>query len=349
MKTKWPEVAAAAPLAPRKKRMFIGAYGFEDRSLGWTRLQQEQGPILSQALLFRYKHPKGKNRRPELQRALERIGGEAANDIVYDAKLPLDIENLIEPRFEKIVPTLTEIVIDISAMTKLLILVCLCKLKRFEGPLRIVNTEAKDYAPTRKAYEESKDNMAMMAKFPSRGVESIIRTKCLSSIRMQGQPVTLVAFTSFNEQLVRHVLGTMTPHRLLFINGRTSRADFEWREYAMQQIHSQLISEYPSGNQIDPKTGLLTRKASLMGYSETISRLDEIYEQCGIHERIICAATGSKMQTVGLFFAKMRHPDIHVEYPTPNSYFVKGLSKGVEQVYEITIPRFREFLQGVSE
>ncbi len=62
----------------------------------------------------------------------------------------------------------------------------------------------------------------------------------------------------------------------------------------------------------------------------------------------ICAATGSKMQTVGLFFSKIKHPDIHIEYPTPDSYFVRGISQGVRNVHEVIIPRFSEFLRNIS-
>jgi hypothetical protein len=163
---------------------------------------------------------------------------------------------------------------------------------------------------------------------------------------MQGQPLTMVAFTSFNEQLVRHMLGSINPHRLLFINGRPPRTDFSWRERATQEIHKGLMEEYPVGNLFDEK-GLLVRVASTLVYSETIEKIDEIYKQLGTYERIIVAATGSKMQTVGLFFSKMAHPDIHVEYPTPDSYFVKGMSMGVRKVHEIVIPRYAQFLKSL--
>jgi hypothetical protein len=78
----------------------------------------------------------------------------------------------------------------------------------------------------------------------------------------------------------------------------------------------------------------------------------------GQRERIICAATGSKMQTVGLFFAKAAHPDIHIEYPTPDSYFVseRGMSASLPtrnaarfspRVREVVIPAFRSFLRAL--
>jgi hypothetical protein len=51
------------------------------------------------------------------------------------------------------------------------------------------------------------------------------------------------------------------------------------------------------------------------------------------------------MQTLGLFFCKISHPDIHIEYPTPNSYFVEGMTRGVRSIHEICFPNFSEKLR----
>lgn len=101
-------------------------------------------------------------------------------------------------------------------------------------------------------------------------------------------------------------------------------------------------------NPLDNKD-LLKRYASTLDYRETIERIEEIYKEHGQYERIICAATGSKMQAVGLAFAKFMHPDIQVEYPTPDSYYIKEMTSGVRQVHEILIRNFSSFVNGVHE
>lgn len=339
-----PDVSDATLVESQVRRLFIGAYGFEKRSLGWAELQSTSGRILDKALLFRYKHPKGKNRIQELQTALAKLGAEITSEARYDAVYSHNTEDIVAEKLKPLLTEVDEIVLDISAMTKLLILVSLCKLEEYRGSLRIVYTEAGDYAPTENDYEHSKEEMELIARFPSQGFQSIIRTKCLGSIRMQGQPVSMIAFTSFNEQLVRHMLGTISPHRMFLINGRPPRADYAWREKATQEIHKKLIQQYTADNAMD-ENGLLHRVASTLDYKDSIHRLEEIYVEVGNYERIICAATGSKMQTVGLFFAKVMHPDIHIEYPTPDSYFVKGMSTGIRTVHEIVIPHFSKFLE----
>ena len=348
----FPELKPVIKLSPNKQRLFIGSYGFEPRTLGWLDFQKEQGEILNDAFMIRYLHSKGSkgkggNRIRDIRKALANIGVPNPIDITYDLLSPHNIENKLSKKLMQNFAEVEEIVIDISSMTKLLILVSLCMLTKFEGTLRIVYSESEHYAPSEEEYNNSKKDMKMIARFPSYGVESIIRTKCLSSIRMQGQPVTMVAFTSFNEQLVRHMLGTISPHRLLFINGRPPSDDYEWREYATQEIHNKLIDEYTNDNPVDEK-GHLKRVTSTLMYNESIEFIDHIYKQYGTYERIICAATGSKMQTVGLFFTKVMHPDIHIEYPTPDSYYVTGFSDGIKKVYEIEIPKFSEFLKSIN-
>jgi len=338
-----PDLRKAVLLHKGQRRLFVGAYGFEPRCLGWPSSQSGHGRVLNAALMFRYIHPKGRNRISLLRSSISDLGASTPVDVRYDCAYPHTIEDTVRSAFARALSDYDEVVIDITGMTKLLILVSLCGLSDFAGDVRIVFSEAEKYSPTEEEYRLSRKDMGRVASFPSRGIESVIRTKCLSSIRMQGQPVTLIAFASFNEQLVRHMLGTISPHRLLLINGRPPRPDYAWRERATQEIHGKIIEQYVADNPTR-RDGLLERSVSTLDYRETVMCIDEVYAKYGRHERVICAATGSKMQTVGLFFSKVAHPDIHVEYPTPDSYFVRGISKNVRAVYEIACPHFRKLL-----
>ncbi len=346
--TYFPGIQPAVKLEPGRKRLFIGAYGFEDRSVGWMEFQKEKQGTLDHAFMIKYHKPKGKNKISESRKALSEICTARPIDIVYDVDSPYKIEDLLLKKAGKLFSSVNEIILDISAMTKLLILAALFQLKGYRGDLRVIYCDSEECAPAEEEYRKSINDMQKMTSFPSSGVESIIRLRCLSSIRMQGQPVTMIAFTSFNEQLVRHMLGTISPHRLIFINGHPTREDYAWREKAMQEIHKRLIAEYPSDNKLNEKD-LLERTSSTLDYRDTINRISEIYNEYGTYERIICAATGSKMQTVGLFFAKAKYPDIHIEYPTPDSYFVKGYSKGIRSINEIFIPGFADFIRKIEQ
>lgn len=344
----FPDIKSADELTDEIARLFIGAYGFEDRTLGWINYQSGRGHILSSAVPIHYNNPKGRNKIKQLYNALSDAGAINISKVNYDHNSPHIFHESLKNALISSFTSVEEIIVDISSMTKLAILVCLSTLREFSGAVRIVYSEADNYSPSEQEYKDSKEDMEMFARFPTVGVGTIIRMSCLSSIRMQGQPVTMIAFASFNEQLVAHMLGTINPHRLIFINRKSSREDYIWREKATQEIHMKLIDEYSSNNPMDGN-GRLKRTASTLDYRDTIKEIDEIYKELGNYERIICAATGSKMQTVGLFFSKILHPDIHIEYPSPDSYCVKGVSTGIRKVYEIYVSKYSEFIQQLSQ
>jgi hypothetical protein len=70
------------------------------------------------------------------------------------------------------------------------------------------------------------------------------------------------------------------------------------------------------------------RATSTLDYSETVEVLLGLYWSNATDYRIVLAPTGSKMQTLGCYIAKGIHTDIHVEYPTPES-FLPAYSNGI--------------------
>lgn len=327
------------------KRLLIAAYGSEPRTMGWIGSQRtNKTAILTDALMIRYEPTKGENKILPIKRGLKTLGVIEPKEIVYNIYDPNFIEIRLEDKFKNYAEY-DEIIVDITSLTKYLILVILCKLIHFRGVLRIVYTEPNDYAPHQSDFENYKLKQSRIAKFPSYGAGTIQSAQCLSSIRMQGQPVCLIAFTSFNEQLIRYILGSLNPYRLLLVNGRPPHKHFAWRENATQFIHEKVIKEFERDNPIDKKTGKLKNVSSTFFYQETISLINNFYKEVGLRERIVVSATGSKMQTVGLFFSKIMHIDIHVEYPTPDSWFLKNISTGIKQVYEIEFLNFSKFIE----
>lgn len=339
-----PEIRQSEQLTSGVRRLYIGTYGFEDRSLGWVNHRINKRNILSDAIIVRYSHPKGRNKIQQMNIALQALGVSKPREIKYDLWATHSIEETLLTEFGSLNDKYDEIVIDISAMTKFLVLVSLCYLSHYRGSIRVVYSEANHYPPSPDEFNSYKAEMAQIVGFPSYGVEMILRATCLSSIRMQGQPVTMVAFTSFNEQLIRHMLGTINPHRLILINGQSPRLGYEWREAATQEIHESLIEEYTLDNALDSK-GVLKSVTSTLDYRETVTCIDDIYKEHGMLERIICVASGSKMQTLGLFFSKIRHPDIHIEYPTPDSYLMTGNPTGVKMVHELVFEKYADDLK----
>ena len=343
---KLPAIQPATKLSKGPKRLYISGYGFEDRATGWMSFQEKQGKILTESLIVNYLPPKGENRITEVRKALRKIGIDFPNEWEFDITEPGEIEERIKKKIGS-VDKYDEIILDISSLTKFLILIFLCVLSKYKGFLRIVYTEANDYPPSKSQYVNLKIDPTLIQHFPTQGFGTILRAKCLSSIRMQGQPVCLIAFTSFNEQLIKYMLGTINPYRLIILNGKPPRSDLRWREKATYEIHKKLMDAYKKTNPINSDTGLPQIRVDTLRYHETFNTIEKIYREHCNYERIIVAATGSKMQTVGLFFNKIAHPDIHIEYPTPDSHLFPGAPKGIKYVHEIEIPHFATYLKNL--
>jgi len=82
---------------------------------------------------------------------------------------------------------------------------------------------------------------------------------------MQRRPNVVVAFTSFNEQLIRALLSVINPTHLFLVNGVPPH--LLWRGCAMQEICAGIINDYKEDNKLDDKKELI-RKTSTLNYEE---------------------------------------------------------------------------------
>ena len=347
MKTNLPllSVFDDAKFSKGKRRLLIAAEGFEERSIYWLH-SLPVDLFFDDAYVCKYK-PEKKARLGEL---LDEIVPRTINE-------PRQIEfHRFEPTFFEIqmhdllkdnAHSYEEIVIDVSVMSKLLIIIILWLLREYSGCIKIIYSEPEDYAPKFDEYEKQKHIHGKSLVLPSYGVHEVIRTPQLSSIIMQRYPALVLAFTSFNEQLIRALLSSINPSRLFLVNGVPPA--LSWREKATSEIHEKLAREYSHDNLFDNTTGSLVRKTSTLYYYETFALLSDIYKQYCCEYRIVVAPTGSKMQSVACALFKICCPDIHIEYPTPESFFISSYSsEKIKKVHELNFDCFRGSLKSIS-
>lgn len=326
--------------SPDASCAFVFAMGFEDRALAIPALAANSMSVKT-VVGIKYTLPKGKNKETEAS-GLFSAATKSIIQVNYSSRKAHEFEYKIRSLCKTSLQDFSEVIVDISAMSKFLILVLIVTLLQENKRVRVVFASAKEYAPTQDEYEKvvskiGEEQLTAFAGQPSSGISAILRSVCLSSTRMQGQPVCAVAFTSFNEELIRHSVGTLNPHRLILINGIPPKAGFSWRALATQKIHQKLINEYSDENPVSNKTGLLERSVSTLNYQETLNELLKIRKLFGTYERIIYFATGSKMQAVVLALLKAAFSDVHIEYPTPDSYYFQEYSKGVGEMWGFLI------------
>jgi hypothetical protein len=340
-----PKITKFSDISKSPMILCILSEGFEPRSLAF--INANKNIYLNKIIICKYEPPK-ESKYNELKKVIDERYGDKQNIeiMVFDRYNPYEFENKIENEFKNI-NIYNEIIIDISVMSKYMIMQLICSLVYYEGRVRIIYTEPEMYAPSEEDFHELYQKLANSTILPSYGVHDIIQTPLLASIIMQKSPTLLVTFLSFNEQLIRALLSKCEPSHLFLIN--CVPPSLSWKEKAVVDIHRNIIDTYANDNKKN-SMGLLERRTSTFYYQETIDLLANIYQEHCVENRIILSPTGSKMQALGCSIIKLCCPDIHIEYPTPDSYYISGYSSSrIKGIHEVFFNNFCEFISSVSD
>lgn len=335
---------APSHLHDKHNRLFISAEGFEERSLAWIR-SLDRSLVFSNVILCKYE-PARRTRLDELLKEVQPLTTSGPKILAFHRFAPAIFEQELGLELAAQLERVDEVVVDISVMSKLLIMVILWQLRKFSGSVRIVYTEPSSYHPTKEEYDSLANDLSKLEVFPSFGVHNVVRTPELSSVLLQRSPILLCSFTSFNEQLIRALLASMNPSKLCIVASAPPR--LSWREKAAQAIHAKIISEFSHDNPIDSDNRLV-RRASTLDYKGALRVVSDLYAQSYSRYRFVLAPTGSKMQAVGLSLLKMACPDIHIEFPTPKSFHFEGYSsKEIHQIHQVYFDSFEEAVREVQ-
>lgn len=328
-----------------KRRLLIVSEGFEERSVSF--LSSCEKCYFDRVIVCRYFPPKESKYTKLMELVSEKCNIAEIQEFLFNRYDPFEFENQLRIEFER-VHFFEEVVVDISVMSKYMIMQIVCSLEKYIGNLTVIYSEPLSYAPSEEEFQNEVKNKVQRAAtvLPSSGVHDIIRTPLLTSIVMQKSPALLVAFLSFNEQLIRALLSEFNPMRLYLINGAPPY--LKWRENAMSEIHNNIIKEYSKDNPVDKK-GTLKRKSSTLNYIDTFNLLAKIYREHCVENRIVLSPTGSKMQALGCSLIKLCCPDIHIEYPTPESYYISGYSSSeIREIHQVTFNNIFKLIKQVS-
>jgi len=243
----------------------------------------------------------------------------------------------------------SKLLIDVSAMSRMCILMCLEVARSLDCPTELFYAEPLMYGPSEEEYDKARvDGMPRPSIQIYSGVDDVVRSKRLSSVALQGEPSIAIMFLSMNDLLTQALLNQLYPSRLLLINGRPPF--HRWREEATASIHNPLIREWPAEDNPCEVNGrgvyLPTRVTSTFDYRETLDLLLSLYWRWSPQYRIILAPTGSKLQTVGSFFIRAAHDDIHIEYPTPKG-FLPSYTTGIGSSHLINFGVLRHTVSAI--
>jgi len=327
----------------------IHAPGFEDRTMAVADIVKPKRG--AHAILLDYLPFSARNRVGDVRESLRKSRLAIADEdiVTYNRFEPRDFEERLRARL--IALAARRVVLDISTMSKLAIMLVLEICRVLDLDVCVFYAEAQEYGPSEAEFEAAKNDNAIHR--PSlqvfTGVHGVVRVESLKSVAMQGNPTAALVFMSFNDALTQVLLNTVYPSRLFLINGRPPV--HRWRELATAWIHDQVRREWEEDNpvRLDVVGGVQmpTRVVSTLDYRETVVSLLGLYWQLSATHRILLAPAGSKMQAVGCSLVKALHPDIHIEYPSPEG-FQAVYSSGIADCWLLDFGRLSEQLAAVS-
>jgi len=321
--------------------LFITCAGFEDRSVEALKHISAINKKQLHVIIFDYLPFYKQNRLDEMVRICKR-DDLTFDKIIYDRENPAevydDLNKVLKNKIKKIY-------IDISGMSRLLIIQLLVYCytgKRSIASISIIYTEANEYPPAKELVDaqatENIEGLSRTAMFISSGVFDVAIVPELASVVMQGQPVRLIMFPSFNWQQLVALQSVIQPHIFTFIHGVPLLEENHWRTDAIKKLNG--IEKIPSKEEY---------YLSTFYYEETLDTLLDIYDKHNKKEKIVIAPTGSKMQSVavGIFRAFME--DIQIVYPTPISFNEpEKYTIGVKQMYKIDLETFNAFNENLT-
>lgn len=325
--------------------LYIGSVGFEDRSLGFMNDAANHGKKLESCVAIEYRPFNPRNRKTEFADLAAKVFSTVQWKI-YNRKYPENFTQSLNDVIE-LSRSVSLIVVDISGMSKMLVVVLLYGLRKRNLPLSIIYAPAKIYHPLKDNYEKVKSKFSCsFPYFLTTDVYRVVTTIELSSIAMQGAPLAMIAFPNFNHLEIAALLNETNAQKLFLIESIKDPKQNAWRLEAIRWINRGLKTYVtPQCQEVDASD-----------INANIRILESIYNDYHLTHKIVLSPTGGKLQAVATFCLKIMHPDIHIVYPVVRE-FAEDYTEGYLAHSEIFFQSFREYtnrldqyrLRGLSE
>lgn len=318
--------------------IYVGAAGFEDRAMAILENSIGGNIGIEKALAIEYK-PYGhtKNRVEEFNEKLGEIC-ESVMWVTYNRRDPQEFQNKIQAMLR--LDASLHILVDISALSKFLTMLLLQSMRKLKNKVSIVYAEADIYHPTREEFEKEKARLGATPDFLTTGIYDILTVPSLSSVSMQGYPILLLVFPTFNHFEIVALYNEISPQFMILLEGNPHEECDKWRLQAIREINRNFIDnpDYVSKNRV----------LSTFDYISNVEALEEIYRTYSYHNKILLAPTGSKLQTIATFLFKQLHPDVQIVYPVTQG-FRGEYSEKVRALWSINVGGFSDFIYSLGQ
>jgi hypothetical protein len=332
----FPEIAPLNPSTLLHPMIYICAVGFEDRAMMLLDCCLSQKIRVEKALAIRYKpHGDPRNRVTDFRSKLEKVCS-CVEWINYDRLDPQKFQEELASSID--VPDPFHVLVDISGMSKFLTMVLLQVLTRLPNSITVVYAEADIYHPTRDEFEKKKEKVGATPDFLTSDVYTILHVTSLSSVSMQGYPILLLVFPTFNHNEVAALHNEVSPQYMILLEGDPHKETDKWRLQAMKEVNRNLTA--------NPDYSCESKVVSTFDYISNIEVLQDIYRKYCFTHKVLLAPTGSKLQTIASFLFRQIHPDVQIVYPVTKA-FIGEYSEKCRALWAIPFGHFSNFISSL--
>jgi len=347
----FPEITRFEAVEIDKPTSVVAVAGFEDRARAvFEEFATHRGiDSVQSGAGIHYQPYNSRNDVEALEEGFDSLG--LSDDSVETLHFNRYDPDSFEPIFRDFLNSISQkhILLDISGMSKLLIMITLHILAEKDYSVTIFYAEADQYSPTKEEYIEtvqSKEDPDRTPAFLTSGIYDIVTSRGLSSALGSGQPMVVVAFPTFNHQELMALASELSPTQLVSIEGIPRLDTDYWRKERIRELNEGVESHI----HVD------WRETSTFDYENTASLLNDLYEEYTDNYRMVLSPTGSKLQTVGCTLFRRQHQDVQVVYPVTREYS-ETYSKGWKAAWGIRLGRIddlivteqEEYRQKISE
>ena len=335
--------SALPPITPfimselKPKLTYIGAAGFEPRAISFLEEAIKENMTVDNAIAIKYEPIADGNMEAEVDKRLSAIGAKYVWQ-VFDRFDPQTFSKSIFQPLEN--AGNNHILVDVSAMSKFLIMVLLNSMRFNSNQVTIVYTEAGIYHPTRDKFEQERQ-IRVVPDFLTTDVYKITSVSSLSSVAMQGHPVLMIVFPTFNHFDLAALYNEFSPKYLILLEGDPHDEKDKWRLDAIKYVNESVTSNLDY-SQFEYK------RLSTFEYTDTVRALEEIYRNYSYTHKILLAPTGSKLQTIASLMFRLMHPDVQIVYPASRSFSEDKYTKKCKKIWSIRFDNFANFASNLD-
>jgi len=324
-----PQLEAVESASLASTDVLVVCAGFEDRATEVLKRAVAGGGRDFRVVCVEYLPRNDTNRSAEVRELCERAGARQET-WVFDRENPAGAAEELLRRAGA-----GQLQVDISGMSRLLVVQLLARAtrERLLGRTTLWYTEALEYPPSREEVEarlaDSGDALGV-AMFLSSGVFGLTVVPELSSVAMQGQPIVLTAFPSWNPMQLAALRAELQASFFVIVHGVPPDDANAWRPEAIARL-----------NRSETLLPQLEVRAGTLDYRETLKALLDVYRAHARREKIVVAPTGSKMQSVAVGIVCGWLSDLQVVYPTPRTFSAPTeYTRGVKALYRLPLGSF---------